>query len=42
MKITLLQQVFRVKAYRVIGKDGEAVSQELDVQAGPVIAPFRF
>lgn len=42
MKVTLLQNVFRIKAYRVIGKDGEIVTQELDAQEGPVIAEFRF
>jgi hypothetical protein len=42
MKIILLQNVFRIKAYRVIGKDGGIVSQELNAKDGPVIAAFRF
>ena len=41
MKTILLQNVFRIKAYRVIGKDGGIVSQESDAQDGPVITTFR-
>ena len=42
MKITLLRDVFRIKPYRAIGKDGEIVTQALDVQDGPVIVTSRF
>ena len=42
MKIARLQNVFRIKAYRAIGKDGKIVSQKLDAQEGPVIIIFRF
>jgi hypothetical protein len=42
MKTALLQNVFRIKAYRVIGKDGEIVTQKSHVKDGPVIVTFRF
>ena len=42
VKIKMHQNVFQIKVYPVIGKDGEIVTQELDAQDGPVIATFRF
>lgn len=42
LKIILLQDEFRIKAFRAIGKDGDIVIREFNAQGGPVIATFRF